>query len=59
MMLVVYRDAQHPATGVTPYREMFNKPIWRKHEHTITNKKNQATANDGWEGHVIQRQDEA
>ncbi|KAK2565942.1 Uncharacterized protein P5673_010246 [Acropora cervicornis] len=26
-MLVEYRDAQHPATGVTPYREMSNKPI--------------------------------
>jgi len=35
-MLVEYRDAQHPATGVTPYREMSNKPIWRKLEHTIT-----------------------
>ena len=34
-MLVVYRDAQHPATVVTPYRAMFNKPIWRKHEHII------------------------
>ena len=59
-MLVVYRDAQHPANGVTPYRGMFNKPIRRKLEHTITRlKKKQATGNDGREGHVVQRQDEA
>ena len=59
-MLVVYRDAQHPANGVTPYRGMFNKPIWRKLEHTITRlKKKQATANDGREGHVVQKQDGA
>ena len=33
---MAYRDAQDPASGVTPYRAMFNKSIWRKLEHTIT-----------------------
>ena len=47
-MLVVYRDAQHPADGVTPYRGMFNKPIWRKLEHTITRLKKKTSNGEWW-----------
>jgi len=34
-MLMAYRDTPHPATGVTPYQAMSNRPIRTKLDHTV------------------------
>ena len=34
-MLMAYRDTPHPATGVTPYQAMRNRPIRTKLDHTV------------------------
>ena len=34
-MLMAYRDTPHPATGVTPYQAMTNRPIRTKLDHTV------------------------
>ncbi|KAL9958658.1 hypothetical protein ACROYT_G035707 [Oculina patagonica] len=34
-MLIEYRDTPHPATGITPYQAMSNRPIRPKLDHTV------------------------
>lgn len=37
-MLMAYRDTPHPATGITPYQAMANRPIRTKLDHTMPEK---------------------
>ena len=40
-MLMAYRDTPHPATGVTPYQAMSNRPIRTKLDHTVPREKSE------------------
>ena len=37
-MLMAYRDTPHPATGVTPYQAMTNRPVRTKLDYTMPGK---------------------
>ena len=37
-MLMAYRDTPHPATGITPYEAMMNRPVRTKLDYTVPRK---------------------
>ena len=37
-MLMAYRDTPHPATGITPYVAMMNRPVRTKLDYTVPRK---------------------
>ena len=34
-MLTAYRDTPHPATGISPYQAMMNRPVRTKLDYTV------------------------
>ena len=34
-MLMAYRDTPHPATGISPYQAMMNRPVRTKLDYTV------------------------
>ena len=37
-MLIAYRDTPHPATGISPYQAMMNRPVRTKLDYTVPRK---------------------
>ena len=37
-MLMAYRDTPHPATGISPYQAMTNRPVRTKLDYTVPRK---------------------
>ena len=42
-MIMAYRDTPHPATGISPYQAMMNRPVRTKLDYTVPRKERRSS----------------